>query len=74
MNHLVRSIVLDSPIGQRTRLASAGSSLENPYVYDSVARDLEELARDGLVEILEVTLRKDVNEPLVGAIAFKRLR
>jgi len=74
MSHLARSIVLDSPLGKRTRLAPAGSPLENPYVYDSVARDLEQLARDGLVEILEVSLRKDMKEPLVGAIAFKRLR
>jgi hypothetical protein len=49
-------------------------SLENPYVYDSVARELKQLAHEGLVELVAEEMRSDLSDPLIGAITFKRVR
>ena len=57
MRSLVRSIYLDSELGVPTDLDAAGTGLENPYVYDSVARDLKVMADEGLVKIVREQVR-----------------
>jgi hypothetical protein len=74
LRSLVRSIYLDSEPGVPTELESAGTALENPYVYDSAARELKSMAHEGLVEIVREQLRDGASEPLIGRIAFARLR
>jgi len=69
-----RSIYLQSSRGVPTQLHAAGTTLENPYVYDSVARDLKQFAQQGLLEIVTEELRSDSTEPLIASIAFRRLR
>ena len=54
---LVRSIYLESELGVPTDLDAAGTALENPYVYDSVARDLKGMADEGLVKIVREQVR-----------------
>ena len=44
MQTLARSAYLDSEFGTLSQLSSVGSSLENPYVYDSSARELKAMA------------------------------
>jgi hypothetical protein len=70
----VHSVYSDSEIGVETELQSAGTTLENPYVYDSAARDLKSMAEKGLVQITGERLRKDFSEPLIGLIRFARIR
>jgi hypothetical protein len=70
----VQSIYLDSELGVATELDAAGTSLENPYVYDSVARDLKALAEKGLVRIMKEQVWRGASGPLIAHISFERLR
>ena len=74
MDNLARSIYLESRLGERTLLRPAGNALENPYVYDSVARDLKELAGRGLLRIEAEEACEKSEEPLISSFAFTRLR
>jgi hypothetical protein len=74
LNSLARSIYLESRPGVPTLLHPAGTALENPYVYDSVARELKELATRGLVRIDAEESLEDSEEPLIARFAFTRLR
>jgi len=55
-------------------LIAAGTSLENPYVYDSVARELKSMANQGLVRITAESLASNAQEPLIERIRFERVR
>jgi len=74
VSKLVRSIYLESEFGVPTELEGAGTSLENPYVYDSAARELKAMADAGLIEIVREQARHGFPEPLIGSISFTRLR
>ena len=74
MDNLARSIYLESRLGERTLLRPAGNALENPYVYDSVARDIRELADRGLVRIEAEEESEASDESLISRLAFTRLR
>jgi hypothetical protein len=71
---LVQSIYLDSTPGVLTNLEGAGTALENPYVYDSVARELKAMADRGLVRIVREEVATATNEQLIASITFARLR
>lgn len=74
MNTLIQSVYLDSELGVPTDLEAAGTSLENPYVYDSVARELKSMADEGLVTIIREQVAQGLAEPLIRRISFARLR
>jgi hypothetical protein len=74
LDSLTRSIYLESRPGVPTLLRPAGTALENPYVYDSVARELKELASRGLVRIEAEEALDDSDEPLIARFTFTRLR
>jgi hypothetical protein len=74
MSSLSRSIYLAADVGILTDVPPAGSSLENPYVYDSVARELKSMAEEGLLEVVSEDPRPGDNGPLIGRITFARLR
>jgi hypothetical protein len=74
MGTLVQTVYLDSEFGVATDLEAAGTSLENPYVYDSAARELKSMAQAGLVEIIGEQLADGPAEPLIKHISFARLR
>lgn len=74
MTSLSRSIYLSAKVGVPTDVSPAGSSLENPYVYDSVARELKAMAAEGLLQVVSEASRPDASEPLIGRIRFARLR
>jgi len=74
MRTLAQSAYLESEFGTLSELPSAGTSLENPYVYDASARELKAMAAQGLVKIVEEQ-RHDVGpEGLISRLTFKRLR
>lgn len=74
MSSLVEAIYLDSTPGVLTDLDGAGTSLENPYVYDSAARELKAMADQGLVRIVHEETRTASHEKLIESITFERLR
>jgi hypothetical protein len=74
LSRLVQAVYLESEFGVLTDLEAAGSALENPYVYDSAARELKSMADKGLVKIIRERVRHGAEEPLIGHISFTRLR
>jgi hypothetical protein len=74
MRTLVESIYLNSTPGELTELAAAGTTLENPYVYDSAARELKTMAEKGLVRIVREEHHVAANDTLIARITFARLR
>jgi len=52
----------------------AGSSLENPYVYDSVARELKAMADEGLLTVVSEEHGPGDAGRLIERIRFARLR
>ena len=74
MTSISRTIYLSADVGVPTDVPPAGSSLENPYVYDSVARELKAMADEGLLKVVSEDRRQGASEPLIGHIRFARLR
>jgi hypothetical protein len=74
MRSLVESIYADSTPGVLRELDAAGTTLENPYVYDSAARELKAMADKGLVRIVREERRSDSRDKLIESITFARLR
>lgn len=74
MRTMAHSVYLDSEFGVPQELPKAGSPLENPYVYDAIAKELKSMADRGLVRIVgqhEVGLE---NDALIDKLCFVRLR
>ena len=74
MRSSVESIVWDSQLGVLTELCSARTTRENPYVYDSAARDLKAMADKGLVRIVRENMRSGAFGSLIERITFERIR
>ena len=74
MQTLAQNAYLDSEFGAVSDLPSAGSPLENPYVYDASARELKAMAAQGLVKIIEERRTDDGPEGLISRLKFQRLR
>jgi hypothetical protein len=69
-----RRIYLAADVGIPTDVLPAGSSLENPYVYDSVARELKSMAEEGLLRVVSEECRPGDAGRLIERISFARLR
>jgi hypothetical protein len=52
MSSLAAQLLRESAYGELQALPRAGTPLENPWVYDSVGRDMREFAKRGLIEIV----------------------
>jgi hypothetical protein len=74
MRSLSTTIFLTADVGVPTDVEPAGTPLENPYVYDSVARDLKAMAEDGLLRVLSETRKPGLAEAPIDRISFMRLR
>ncbi|MES1265132.1 MAG: hypothetical protein ABUU24_05700 [Variovorax sp.] len=74
MSPIVRTLYQESEFGIPIELPGAGTSLENPYAYDSAARELKSMADAGLVRITSERLLTSASPPLVTQLAFARLR
>ena len=64
MLSLAQSLFLDSELRVEQELPHVGSALENPFVYDAVAREIKQMAQRGLVEIVEEH-KSPAAEPLI---------
>ncbi len=74
MNTWVHSAYLESSPGELTELQAAGTSLENPYVYDAAARDLEQMADRGLVRIVDKHAHDAAGGQVITRISFVRVK
>jgi hypothetical protein len=74
MATFAQTVFSDTEPGSLQDLPRAGSSLENPYVYDATARELKAMAQSGLLEIAHEETRLVQAEPLIAALRFRRLR
>ncbi len=74
MRTLAQSAYLESEFGALSELPTAGSSLENPYVYDASARELKAMANEGLLRIVDEHRRSDGFSGLISRLTFQRLR
>ena len=73
MSSLAQSLFQDSELRVEQELPRAGSALENPFVYDAVAREFVQMARRGLVEIVQER-RSPGSEPLIESLRYRRVR
>ncbi|MET0209727.1 MAG: hypothetical protein ABW220_11850 [Burkholderiaceae bacterium] len=74
MRTLAETVYLDSEFGTLSELPNAGSSLENPYVYDASAQELKAMASNGLVRIVDETRSSEASGGLIRHLTFERLR
>jgi hypothetical protein len=70
---LAQSIYLDSQFGVECDLPRAGSTMENPFVYDAVARELKDMADRGLIEIVDERRLQGERETLIDRLSFRRV-
>lgn len=73
MPTLAEKLFASSEFGLPIDLTHAGSTLENPYVYDSSARELKAMAERGLVSIVDER-RAAGEDGLIEHLRFMRLR
>ncbi len=74
MRTLAQAVYLDSSFDTESELPHAGSSLENPFVYDASARELKALAQRGLIEVTAERRHRVGDEELIDNLRFRRLR
>lgn len=73
MLSLAQSLFLDSELRVEQELPHVGSVLENPFVFDAVAREFEQMAERGLVEIVQEH-KSNHSEPLIDSLRYRRVR
>jgi hypothetical protein len=74
MRTLARTVYLDSELGIDQELPRAGSALENPIVFDDAAREIKQLAEQGLVEIVAEHRHETRFGSLIDRLRFRRVR
>jgi len=74
MLSLAQSLFLDSELRVEQELPRAGSALENPFVYDAVAREIKQMAQRGLVEIAQEHTLAHGGGLLIDSLRYRRVR
>ena len=74
MSTLARTLFLDSELSVDQELPRAGTPLENPFVYDAVAREFKQMAQSGLVEITAEHACIANADRLIDALRYRRVR
>lgn len=74
MRTLAENVYLESQVGILSELPRAGTSLENPYVYDASARELKAMASQGLLKIVEERRGDSRSGELISRLSFERVR
>jgi hypothetical protein len=74
MRTFAQSVYGDAEFGAVKTLPSAGTALENPYVYDASAQELKAMASQGLVKIVEEHRIGSGSGGLISRLSFERLR
>ena len=74
MPSLAVSLFLESDIYVDQELPRAGTALENPFVYDAVAREFKQMAKRGLVQIVQEHAQPGTDGPLINSLRYRRVR
>ncbi len=74
MRTIAQSLYCDAEPGALKALPSAGTAMENPYVYDATAKELKAMASKGLVKIVEERRIDGDPDSLITCLTFERLR
>lgn len=74
MRTLADHVYFDSSFDTLSELPNAGSTLENPYVYDSIAKELKEMASRGLLKIVDERRSDAGQDGLISKLTFQRLQ
>ncbi|WP_416763011.1 hypothetical protein ACNI65_10955 [Roseateles sp. So40a] len=67
------TMFLDSSPGELVDLPHAGSGLEHPLVFDSAAKEIQQLAVEGRVEVVQQRVTAVGDETLIEDLRFRRL-
>ena len=71
---IARQIFVQAPLGEPVRLPQAGTSLENPYVFDAVAREIKFAGSEfGALEVIEERTAGGSDDALIVDFVFRRL-
>ncbi|MDH0867582.1 hypothetical protein [Mitsuaria sp. GD03876] len=73
MSSIAMTMFLDSSPGELIDLPHAGSGLEHPLVFDSAAREIQQLAADGRVEVIQQRTKTVGPDTLIEELQFRRL-
>ena len=73
MSSIAMTMFLDSSPGELVDLPHAGSGLEHPLVFDSAAREIQQLAADGRVEVVQQRVTAVGKDTLIEDLRFRRL-
>lgn len=74
MQTYAETVYVNTTIGSTASLPSAGTGLENPYVFDAAARDIKVLAEKGLVRIVSEQRRTLNQSELISGLQFIKIR
>jgi len=73
MSSIAMTMFLDSSPGELVDLPHAGSGLEHPLVFDSAAKEIQQLAVEGRVEVVQQRVTAVGDETLIEDLRFRRL-
>lgn len=73
LSPLAQRHLLEAPQGTEAELPRTGSALENPHVYDAVARELLRLAKAGRLRVVRLETEDGTDAGLVRRLVFERL-
>lgn len=65
---------MQARVGEKRVGIGARTGLESPYVCDASARELKDMASQGLVKIVEERRLDEAPEGLISRLTFERLR
>jgi hypothetical protein len=68
LSQLAARLLIEAPAGVDVPLPRAGTTLENPHVYDSVARELMQQATSGRLQVVH----QDAADGLIREMVFRR--
>ena len=74
MPTFAQSTYAEAELGALKELPCAGTTIENPYVYDASAQELKAMASRGLVKIVEERRNEGKPGGLITRLTFQRLR
>jgi hypothetical protein len=74
MSLIAEQLLRETPYGEVRSLPRAGTPLENPWVYDAVGRDMQQLARKGLIEVVRAREEPIGDAQLLTEFQYRRKR
>lgn len=73
LSPLAQRHLLEASQGNEAELPRTGSALENPHVYDAVARELLRLVKAGRLRVVRLETEDGTDAGLVRRLVFERL-